>query len=301
MKKILETINDYGKMVKFSHTLFALPFAGLATILALIQTPHSGNELIKRLILILICMVSARNAAMGFNRSIDSDIDAKNPRTAVREIPSGKLSKKAVNAFTIIFSLIFIVSTYFINNLAFYLSLPALAIVLFYSYTKRFTWLCHYILGFGIGIAPTGAWIAINDSFSLIPVLWSLGLMFHIAGFDILYSTQDAEFDKANGLHSIPSRFGIKTALWIARFNHIISFALLFSGGYMAGLGLYYFIFLILTAGLFIAEHILVSPQDLSKIHIAFFHINASISIVIFVGILLDKWSELVIAVGDKF
>ncbi len=299
--KLLEIITDYGKMVKFSHTIFALPFAGISVLLALPITPYKGSELLKILSLVLICMVSARNAAMGFNRSLDSDIDAKNPRTQNREIPSGKLSQKSVNVFTIFFVLIFFISTFFINSLSFILSFPAIFIVLFYSYTKRITWLCHYVLGFGIGIAPTGAWIAITNEFHLVPVLWSFGLMFHIAGFDILYATQDIDFDKQMGLFSIPSRFGVPFSLRLAKLNHIISFSLLFAGGYYAGLGSLFYVFLSITGILFLVEHMLVSPKDLSKVPIAFFHINAIISVVLFLGILIDRWSNLIVLVKEKF
>jgi 4-hydroxybenzoate polyprenyltransferase len=301
MNNLMTKFSDYGKMVKFSHTLFALPFALLAAMIALLDTPHSGNELLKRFALILVCMFAARNAAMGFNRAVDAEIDGKNPRTAIREIPSGKLSKTSVILFTLAFCLLFIISTYFINTLTFYLSVPALVIVLFYSYTKRFTWLCHFILGFGIGISPTGAWIAIKDEFSIIAVLWSFGLMFHIAGFDILYSTQDRDFDKKHGLQSIPARFGIPIALNIARISHIISFALLTLAGIKAELGIIYYLFLTATGVLFIIEHKLVSKDDLSKVPIAFFHINASISSVLFFGILLDKWTEIITVIGNKF
>jgi 4-hydroxybenzoate polyprenyltransferase len=299
--KLLETITDYGKMVKFSHTIFALPFAGISVLLALPITPYKGSELLKILLLVLVCMVSARNAAMGFNRSLDSDIDSKNPRTQNREIPSGKLSQKSVNIFTILFVLIFFISTFFINSLSFLLSFPAIFLVLFYSYTKRITWLCHYVLGFGIGIAPTGAWIAITNEFHLVPVLWSFGLMFHIAGFDILYATQDMEFDKSMGLFSIPSRFGVQFSLGLAKLNHIISFFLLFWGGYYAGLGILFYLFLVITGVLFLIEHMLVSPDDLSKVPIAFFHINAIISVVLFLGILVDRWSTLTVLIKEKF
>jgi 4-hydroxybenzoate polyprenyltransferase len=299
--KLLETITDYGKMVKFSHTIFALPFAGISVLLALPITPYKGSELLKILLLVLVCMVSARNAAMGFNRSLDSDIDSKNPRTQNREIPSGKLSQKSVNIFTILFVLIFFISTFFINSLSFLLSFPAIFLVLFYSYTKRITWLCHYVLGFGIGIAPTGAWIAITNEFHLVPVLWSFGLMFHIAGFDILYATQDMEFDKSMGLFSIPSRFGVQFSLGLAKLNHIISFLLLFWGGYYAGLGILFYLFLVITGVLFLIEHMLVSPDDLSKVPIAFFHINAIISVVLFLGILVDRWSTLTVLIKEKF
>lgn len=293
--RLLETFTDFGRMVKFSHTLFALPFAGLASIIALLGSSLSKDELIRRLVLILVCMASARNAAMGFNRTADADIDAENPRTQNREIPSGKISRTTAWGFTLFFCFLFVGASYFINIYTFLLSFPALFIVLFYSYTKRFTWLCHFVLGLGIGIAPSGAWIAVRDSLSMIPVYWTLGLMFHIAGFDILYSTQDIDFDRSKGLYSIPSRFGVEKSLWIARTAHIISLGFLFMGGYSAGLGGIYYIFLIITAALFAAEHILVKPDDLSRVPIAFFHINASISVILFIGILADRWNDLLV------
>ncbi len=291
---ILNIISNYGKMVKFSHTLFALPFAGLSVILALLESKLNISDFYYKLLLIFLCMVSARNAAMGFNRWIDAEIDKKNPRTQNREIPSGVLSKKAVLIFTTLFSLFFIFSTYFLNSFAFYSSIPTLIIIFFYSYTKRFTWLCHYILGFGIGLSPMGAWVAISGELSLVSFIWSMGLMFHIAGFDILYSTQDMDYDKQSGLYSIPSRFGLEISLVIAKLNHIIAFSLLFYAGYIAALSIYYYIFLCTTGILFAIEHLLVNKNDLSKVPIAFFHINASISIILFLGILFDKWSELV-------
>ncbi|MDX1958679.1 MAG: UbiA-like polyprenyltransferase [Leptospiraceae bacterium] len=301
MSSILQKFNDYGKMVKFSHTLFALPFALLSFVLSFIDTTLTKNQLLINLFLILVCMVSARNAAMGFNRLVDADIDAKNERTKLREIPSGVLSKKSVLGFTIFFSLIFVVATYFINFKCFLLSFPTLVIVLGYSYTKRFTWLCHYILGFGIGIAPTGAWISMKNEFDLIPVLWSFGLMFHIAGFDILYSTQDTTFDKSSGLYSIPSRFGVSNALLIARISHIVAFLLLSLAGVEARLGIIYAVFLICVGILFIVEHNLVNPKDLSKVPIAFFHINASISSILLLGVVVDKWNEIYQTIGRVF
>jgi 4-hydroxybenzoate polyprenyltransferase len=290
---MIKLISDYSKMIKFSHTIFALPFAGLATILAILQTSIEASILYEKIFYIILCMITARSAAMGFNRVVDSDFDAKNSRTALREIPSGSLSKKSVIFFIVLSSLLFLFFSYCLSLLCFLLSFPALFCILFYSYTKRFTYLCHFFLGFAIGIAPTAAYIAILNKIELLPFLWTMGLTFHIAGFDILYSTADAEFDKANGLHSIPSRFGIKKAFWISRASHVISFSLLLYAGMYSGLGLFYFLFLALTGILFIIEHSLVKENDLSKVPIAFFHINASISIVLFVGILIDKGSEL--------
>lgn len=290
---MIKLISNYAGMIKFSHTIFALPFAGLAMILAILQTSIPASILYEKIFYIVLCMITARSAAMGFNRVVDSEFDAKNPRTAMREIPAGSLSKKSVILFIILSSLLFLFFSYCISQFCFLLSFPALFLILFYSYTKRFTYLCHFFLGFAIGIAPTAAYIAILDKIDLLPFLWTFGLMFHIAGFDILYSMADAEFDKANGLHSIPSRFGIKKAFWISRSSHIISFSVLLYAGIYAGLGLFYFAFLAITGILFIIEHSLVKENDLSKLPIAFFHINASISIVLFIGILIDKGSEL--------
>jgi 4-hydroxybenzoate polyprenyltransferase len=297
--KILNIINNYGKMVKFSHTLFALPFAGLSMIIAILSTSLSKDELYLKSILIFLCMVSARNAAMGFNRYVDREIDKHNPRTMNRELPAGILSNTSVIIFTILFTIIFIVCTYFLNMFCFYASFPTLLIIFIYSYTKRFTWFCHYVLGIGIGLAPSGAWTAITGEISLIPIIWTLGLMFHIAGFDILYSTQDMEYDKNNNLFSIPSRFGLSNSLYIARINHLFAFSLLFYAGILSSMANYYYIFLIFAGILFTIEHLMVNKNDLSKVPIAFFHINASISIVLFLGILFDKWNELQLYMGN--
>lgn len=284
-----QLINDYGKMVKFSHTIFALPFAGLSLILALESTQHNKDTILRLIGLIILCMISARSAAMGFNRYADRDIDALNPRTKNREIPAGKISANAVLFFVILSSIVFIGSCYFINSLSFYLSFPALFLILFYSLSKRFTFFCHYILGLAIGIAPTGAWVALTDTISILPLLWSFGLMLHIAGFDLLYASQDVDFDRANHLHSIPARFGITKAFWIARITHVFSFSLFVYAGFYAQLSWIYFTFLGIVGILFIIEHYLARPDDLSRIPIAFFNVNAAISIVLFLGTLIDR------------
>lgn len=290
---IFENIKNYATMVKFSHTLFALPFAFISVVLSLKENSISKDEFLFKLFLILICMVSARNAAMGFNRLVDSEIDKNNPRTQNREIPAGKISKKSVLLFTIIFSLIFIFSTYFINSFSFIASIPTLIIILGYSFTKRFTWICHYILGLGIGLAPLAAGVAMQNKISILPLFFSVGLMFHISGFDILYSIQDIEYDKANGLYSIPSRFGVQNSLIVSRMNHIISFLVLVYAGMYGQMNYSYFIFIVIAGILFIIEHILVRVDDLTKIPIAFFHINASISSILFLGIIIDNWKFL--------
>lgn len=287
---MIDNLINFGKMVKFSHTLFALPFALLSVILGLKTSTIPLENFIYKFLLILVCMVSARNAAMGFNRLVDADIDAKNPRTKNREVPAGILKKRDVGIFTILFIIVFIFSTYFLNSFSFYASLPTLFIILGYSYTKRITWFCHYILGIGIGLAPSAAWVALLNEISFLPILFSLGLMFHIAGFDILYSLQDYKFDEGMGLYSIPSRFGIQKSLYISRFNHLLSFSILIYAGIYGNMNLAYFLFVSIAGILFLAEHLMVKPDDLSKIPIAFFHINASISSVLFLGILADNW-----------
>lgn len=299
--KFFETVFNFGKLVKFSHTLFALPFALLSVILALSESPFSSSELIKRIISILICMVSARNAAMGFNRLVDEKFDKLNPRTSSRELPSQKISQEAVQLFTLLFSLVFLISCFWIDIKIFLLGIPTLGLILFYSYTKRFTYLCHYILGLGIGIAPVGAWLVLKDTIEMTPIFFFLGLMFHIAGFDILYATQDYEFDKKNGLHSIPVRFGISKALWISRFTHLLSIIFLSLPYFYSNLGNIYLGFIFIIAILFITEHSLVTPTNLTKVPIAFFHINISISLVLFLGVLIDKWSLLLESIRSKF
>ncbi|MBE7411098.1 MAG: putative 4-hydroxybenzoate polyprenyltransferase [Leptospiraceae bacterium] len=298
MKKLIQITLDYGKMVKFSHTLFALPFAGLSFVSALAETNKTPSELQRILFLIVLCMFSARNAAMGFNRWADRKIDALNPRTKDREIPKGVISEKSVLFFVVGFCVLFILSSYFINFLCFLLSFPTLGIILFYSYTKRFTYLCHYVLGLGIGIAPMGAYLSVTEYFSLPPILWSFGLMLHIAGFDILYSTQDIEIDKTIEMKSIPVKFGILYALLISKLTHAICFILFLFAGFTAGLGVWYYTFLGITGILLIVEHLLVSPRNMKRLPIAFFHINASISIILFIGIFLDKWSIVLSKLG---
>jgi 4-hydroxybenzoate polyprenyltransferase len=283
--KIIERVTTYGKMIKFSHTLFALPFALSAAVLA--AKKYSIN--IVDILLIITAMAGARSAAMGFNRIVDAKIDKKNIRTKNREIPSGELSSLSVFSFILISSFVFIISAYFLSKQCFYLSFPALAILFFYSYTKRFTWLCHIFLGFGIGLAPIGAWLSIAKSFSFSITPLSMALLTYIAGFDILYSLMDIDFDKKEKLFSIPSRFGVKRSLYIARFLHFISFCFLFSLYFIFNMGYIYIAAFIIIGGLFIAEHMLIKKDNLKYINIAFFHVNSAISIILFLGILIDS------------
>ncbi len=282
----LKRVRTYGQMIKFSHTLFAMPFALAAFILAWDQYPVTAAQLFY----ILLALVGARSAAMGFNRIVDAGIDKKNPRTALREIPSGTLSAASAWTFVVLSSVLFIGAAALLGPLCLALSLPVLAILLGYSYTKRFTWLCHLYLGAAIALAPLGTWVAVSGRIDGVPVLLSMGLMAYIAGFDILYACQDTDFDREMGLYSIPSRLGVSQGLFIAKCLHGFFFAMLVGVGVHAGLSNGYGIAVGVIALLIIIEHRLVSPDDLSNIHIAFFHMNSAISVTLLAGVVLDRW-----------
>lgn len=225
---------------------------------------------------------------MGFNRIVDNSFDQANPRTSNREIPTGQISSGQAKIFVIIFLIIFVIASGSINILCLYLSPVAIFFVLGYSFTKRFTWMCHFFLGISIGLAPTAAWIAVLEKMDTLPLMWSGGLMLYIAGFDILYSCQDADFDRKSRLHSIPSRFGIKTALWTARLCHLGSLTFFALAGLYIQAGIYYWIGIIITFFLFMTEHILVRPGKLDKINIAFFNVNAIVSTVLLIAVSVD-------------
>lgn len=281
-KGLIEKTVTYSKMIKLSHTIFALPFALSGLILAIRE--HTVTP--QMVFWIVIAMVGARSAAMGFNRIADADIDADNPRTAIREIPSGTISKKEALAFTIFSSALLVFSAAMLSEICLWLSFPLLIFLFFYSYTKRFTWLAHIYLGFAIGLAPVAVWIAVAGVPDLSVVLLSLVLMTHIAGFDILYSCQDIDFDIEKKLFSIPSRFGVKKAFLISGVLHILTVILLSLLYFTVGFGVYYFIFTFIIAVLYIIEHRIVNPDDISNINIAFFHINSIISVVVFFAVL---------------
>lgn len=272
-------------MIKFSHTVFALPFALAAVILA--QRQH--QMIISDILWILVAMIGARSSAMGFNRIADAQLDAKNPRTSTREIPSGRLSLFSGTLFVIFFSGLFIFASAMIGKLCFYLSFPILVVLFSYSYTKKFTYLSHIYLGFAISLAPVGAWIAITKTFSWSVLILSLALMTYIAGFDILYACQDIEFDKDEGLFSIPAHFGVKKALIIASIIHLASFFFFFLIYFVFKMNLAYLSAVLIIGLLLIFEHRLVKPDDLSNVNIAFFHVNSIISITLFVGVLADE------------
>ena len=280
-----DRVVTFGRMIKFSHTVFALPFALAAVVLAQRHHPLTAAHFFW----LLVAMVGARSAAMGFNRIVDAEIDQKNPRTAIREIPSGKLSKKSAILFVLFFSGLFILAAAMFGRLCLYLSVPVLLLLFSYSYTKRFTALCHLYLGFTISLAPIGAWIALTGGFDGSILLLSSALMTYIAGFDILYACQDEAFDRQEGLSSIPVRIGIPMALKVAALLHIVAIGFFISIYFIFHMGPLYLVAVGIICVLMFVEHWLVKPNDLSKLNIAFFHMNTLISITLFVGVLLDE------------
>lgn len=274
----VSTTKKFLSLVKFSHTVFALPFAIIGFSLGTLYS-DSGFD-IRLFGLMLLCMVFARSAAMGFNRYIDRRFDAQNARTAIREIPAGLISPNAVLAFVIICSVAFVVTTLFINELCFYLSPIALAVVLGYSYTKRFTWLCHIVLGVGLALAPIGAFLAVAGKFDLLPLLFSFTVLFWVSGFDIIYALQDEEFDRNNNLYSIPAYLGKKNALLVSRLLHVCSMLFVVMAGYIGDLGLLYWIGTGFFITMLIYQHSLVKPTDLSKVNLAFATTNGVASVV---------------------
>ncbi|MCF8045264.1 MAG: putative 4-hydroxybenzoate polyprenyltransferase [Desulfarculaceae bacterium] len=271
-------------MIKFSHTVFALPFALSAVILAWPRHEVSWLDFL----FILTAMVGARSAAMGFNRIADAAIDSKNPRTVGREIPAGILSKKRVAVFVLGFSLVFVLSAAMLSKICLILSVPVLLLLFFYSYTKRFTKYCHMVLGLAISLAPAGAWIAVAGSLSWSVVFLSLALMTYISGFDILYGCQDIDFDRSEGLCSIPVELGVEKAMRLSSFLHILTIVFLFLMQITYGMHPVFYIFLGLITVLLIIEHLLVKPGNLAHIHIAFFHVNSVVSVVLLAGICIE-------------
>lgn len=282
---LLSKITVYGRMIKFSHTIFALPFALSAVILA----ARDHRITFGSIVFILLAMVGARSAAMGFNRLADARLDAKNPRTQKREIPAGVLTEKSTAQFIAISSLLFIFSAAMLGPLCFYLSFPVLALLFGYSYTKRFTVLCHLYLGFVISLSPMGAWVALTDSLSWGITFLSLALLTNIAGFDILYACQDLDFDKEEGLYSIPAHFGVHKALMLSSALHIGTFCFFLMFHLAFSMGWFFFLVLMACGVLLVIEHRLVKPDDLSNVNIAFFHINSILSVVLLAGILINE------------
>ncbi len=269
---------NYLSLVKFSHTIFAMPFALIGFFLAYRTSPTNFSW--QLLGLDILCMVFARNSAMSFNRFIDRYIDKKNPRTSEREIPKGVISAKSAILFTVLNSILFIITTWFMNSLVFFLSPIALAVILLYSFTKRWTILCHLILGLGLSLAPLGAYLSVTGRFELIPILYSLIVLFWVGGFDIIYSLQDEEFDKSELLKSIPAAIGLKNALWIASFFHIITAFLVLVVGLILEAGIWYWLGSFIFIALLVYQHSIVSPKDIKRVNLAFATTNGIASII---------------------
>lgn len=271
-------IGHYLSLIKFSHTVFALPFAMIGFTLALTYGHHVFAWPL--LVEVLLCMVFARSAAMAFNRWLDRRFDALNPRTASREIPAGIITPKNALIFTIISCIGFVATTWFINLLCFYLSFVALGVVLFYSYTKRITALCHLVLGVGLSLAPIGAYIAVTGVFNLLPLLFSFTVLTWVSGFDIIYASQDIDFDRSQQLHSIPAALGVRNALRVSNLLHIITAALVIAAGIYGHFYWVYWIGAAAFVGLLLYQHLLVKHNDLSKVGLAFATTNGIGSIV---------------------
>lgn len=314
----MSKVRSYLSLIKFSHTIFAMPFALIGFFLGLFSSgmavygtgqwnlnrvvlkdkdylPSSwtldwsvAKSWLILLLLVIGCMIFARSAAMAFNRYLDRHFDAKNPRTAIREVPSGIITPKNALIFTIVNCVLFILTTWFINRICFYLSPVALAVVLGYSYTKRFTPLCHLILGVGLALAPIGAYLAVTGIFALLPILFSLAVLFWVSGFDIIYALQDEEFDKENKLYSIPAWLGKGKALRVSEFLHLLSAAAVIAAGYYGNFGWLYWI----GAAIFILmlgyQHSVVKPTDLRRVNLAFMTANGIASVVFAIFVIAD-------------
>jgi 4-hydroxybenzoate polyprenyltransferase len=279
------TIGTYASLVKLSHTVFALPFALAAVVLA----SRYARVTVGKVALIVVCIAAARTAAMAFNRLVDRDIDGKNPRTADRELPRGAVGVGAVRVLVFGACAVFITGAALLGPLPLLLSPVALGLALGYSYAKRFTALCHVILGLAVAFAPGGAWIALGAPLTAAPFLLVLAVACWVAGFDVLYSLQDRDFDQGHELHSIPARLGIGGALWVSALLHIATVACLLGAGFALGRGVAYLAGVGIVTALLIYEHALVRPTDLSRIDKAFFDLNGYVSLVFFACVVLDQ------------
>ena len=285
VRSFLDKLHVILEMIKIQHTVFALPFAFMGALLAARGLPTAGQ-----VFFILLAMVGARSAAMAFNRLADVEVDAQNPRTASRALPRGLVSKGFTLGFIVASSLLFFFAAAQLNPLSLALSPFALAVVLGYSYAKRFTWASHMILGAALGIAPVAGWIAVRGDVGAIPLVLGLSVLCWVAGFDILYSLQDEEFDRKTGLHSLPVRLGRARAMALARRLHLTASLGFLLTGWLAGLGWLYYL-AALAAGLLLWwEHRLLSPQDLSRLNQAFFTLNGTVSLVLGLATLFSVW-----------
>lgn len=308
-------VKNYLSLIKFSHTIFAMPFALIGFFLALSelgiisgiyqwnlnQTIEGMHDISPRsdeinswadigilFVLVILCMVFARSAAMAFNRYLDRKWDALNPRTAIREIPKGIITPKNALVFTIVNCVLFILTTYFINRICFYLSPVALAVVLGYSYTKRFTPLCHLILGLGLSLAPIGAYLAVTGVFHWLPILFSLAVLFWVSGFDIIYALQDVEFDQSQQLYSIPAWLGKEKALRFSEVLHLFSAGSVVAAGKLGEFGPWYWAGVLVFIGCLVYQHAIVKPNDLRRVNLAFMTLNGIASVVFAIFVIVD-------------
>jgi 4-hydroxybenzoate polyprenyltransferase len=306
----MSTVKKYLSLVKFSHTIFAMPFALIGFVLGIqslvfsvvpgwhtlvIPEEFAQNNLplttaaiIMRFALVILCMIFARSAAMAFNRYLDRQFDAKNPRTAIREIPAGIISANSALRFVIVCCILFIVCCWFINPLCFYLSPVALFVILFYSYTKRFTPLCHLVLGVGLSLAPIGAYLAVTGQFAFLPILFSLAVIFWVSGFDIIYSLQDEEFDKSQRLYSMPAWLGKANALRVSEVLHGLSAACVIIAGLYGQFHWLYWAGVAVFMGMLVYQHSIVKPNDLRRVNLAFMTANGIASVVFAVFVIAD-------------
>jgi 4-hydroxybenzoate polyprenyltransferase len=279
-------IADYFSLVKINHTIFSLPFALIGFSLAVKE--NDENLSFRLLILVLLCVLFARNAAMGFNRYVDREFDKKNPRTALREIPSAIIKPRSALIFVIMNAVMFMIAAYFLNLLCFLLSPVALLVVLGYSLTKRFTFLSHIFLGLGLALAPIGAYLAVTARFDMLPLVYSLIVVFWVAGFDILYSLQDIEFDKSANLKSLPVLLGKRNALILSAVFHAVAIGLVLYGGILGKFGYLYWTGGAIFSILLCYEHILVKPTDISRVNLAFATMNGMASVIFACFVIAD-------------
>lgn len=279
----MSQVKNYLSLVKFSHTIFAMPFALIGFVLGLrYHFIHQTkvDQVGLKFILVLVCMVTARSTAMAFNRYLDRHFDKLNARTAIREIPAGIIKAEKALVFIGINMAIFITATFFIDSICFYLSPVALFVILFYSYTKRFTYLCHLVLGIGLSLAPIGAYLAVTGSFDVLPLLFSFAVIFWVSGFDIIYALQDIDFDQSQSLYSIPSQWGLKQSLSISRVLHVLSASLVIAAYFVGDFHYLYLLGLLIFIGMLVYQQSIVKPYDLSKVNLAFMTANGIASIV---------------------
>lgn len=309
----MSTVKNYLSLIRFSHTIFAMPFAMVGFFLGIFHNSFSGKtanlnktigwasrftevsgtkEILIKLALVILCMITARSAAMAFNRYLDKNFDAKNPRTAIREIPSGIISANSALLFVIFNCFAFIVCTRFINSVCFLLSPVALFVILFYSYTKRFTALCHLVLGLGLSLAPIGAYLAVTGEFDLLPLLFSFAVLFWVSGFDIIYALQDVDFDRSQNLLSIPAVLGKKKGLRVSEILHFLSALLVITAGLIVKFGLLYWAGVAVFSGMLIYQHSIVKPNDLRRVNLAFMTANGIASVVFALFVIADLFSR---------